>query len=178
MRRLNRQRSNLSARSAYRYTLLAAMPVVISLGAGCANSATPTAVAASTVASSTSAVTSVAPTIASPTATPIVTDPNSVVATVDCGDDGVANVTAQFGTGKPDKVLVGRNATTLGAGGQGSFSRMYGTSKGLGDGTLVVTTAPTSGTCTTTLTEYDGGTVIAERSSAGKVTLTAIVRES
>lgn len=114
----------------------------------------------------------------SATTTPTVTDPNSISVTVDCGDDGVANVTVRFGTGKPETKLIGRNPTTLAVGGESSFSGLYGTSPGVGDGALSVSTTPTRGTCTTTLTEYDGGGILAQRSSSGKVTLNALVRES
>ncbi|MFC7618301.1 hypothetical protein ACFQV2_37960 [Actinokineospora soli] len=76
------------------------------------------------------------------------------------------------------EVLVGRNPTTLAVGGQSSFSGTYATAPGYGDGTLTITTAPTRGTCTTTLTDYDAGTVLVEKRSAGKVALTAVVRES
>lgn len=159
--------SDRVARVARRFVALLLLPAGIAAIASCSNP--PAAIA---VAASSSSVT------ATVTATPRVTDPNSVAATVDCGDDGVANVSTQFGTAPSKSVLIGRNPTTLGAGGQSSFSGLYGTSPGLGDATLVVSTAPTRGTCTTTLTEYDGGKVLAEQKSAGKVTLTAIVQES
>jgi hypothetical protein len=91
----------------------------------------------------------------------------SVVVLVDCGDDGVANVNVEYGTAPPQTVLVGKNPTTLGAGGLATFSSNYGTAPGYGDANLTVTTSPTRGTCKTTLTNYDTGNVIAERETAG-----------
>lgn len=109
-------------------------------------------------------------------ATPTVTDPNaSVVAQVDCGEDGVANVRVTYGTAPPEEVLVGRNSTTLANGGIKTFSSHYGTAAGYEDATLAVTTSPTTGTCKTTLTDYNSGNLIAQRESAGKVTLTVVV---
>lgn len=165
--------SDRVARIARRLVALLLLPAGIAATASCSNPPAAIAVAAS---SATATATATA-TTATATATPSVTYPNSVAATVDCGDDGVANVSVKFGL-VADNVLIGRNPTTLGAGGQSSFSMKYGTSQGLGDATLVVSTAPTRGTCTTTLTDYDGGKVLAEQKSAGKVTLTAIVQES
>jgi hypothetical protein len=107
---------------------------------------------------------------------PSVTYPNSIAATVDCGDDGVANVNVQYGIAAPTRVLVGRNPTTLAVGGTTSYSGHFATMPNIGDGTLIVTTAPTRGICTTTLTDYDAGKVLVEQSSAGKVSLTVIVR--
>lgn len=149
--------STSNIRFGHRYTWLLILTALIAIITGCSNSYV------------------AAPPPSAP-AIPIVTYPSSIAATVDCGDDGVANVDAEYGTGAPTRVLVGRNATTQAAGGQTSFSRNYGTAAGYSDSTLTVTTAPTRGTCTTTLTDYDTGNVLAQQESAGRVSLTAIVR--
>jgi hypothetical protein len=99
----------------------------------------------------------------------------SVVVLVDCGDDGVANVNVAYGTAPASTVLVGRNPTTLAAGGVETFSSNYGTRPGFDDANLTVTTSPTRGTCKTTLTDYNSGDIIGERETAGKVTLKAVV---
>lgn len=110
-----------------------------------------------------------------PTVTTVNGEDASVVAQVDCGDDGVANVTATYGSTKKE-TLVGRNSTTQSAGGVDTFSNQYGTMPGNGDATLTVLTQPTRGTCMTTLTDYNTGDVIAERETAGKVELSVVVR--
>jgi hypothetical protein len=95
---------------------------------------------------------------------------------VDCGDDGVANVKVTYGK-VVDKELIGRNPTTLANGGQETFDKTYGVS-GFDPNqyTLTATTKPTRGTCKTTLTDYELGTIIAERESAGQAVLTAVVQ--
>ncbi|MBM4492139.1 hypothetical protein GS445_07825 [Rhodococcus hoagii] len=98
----------------------------------------------------------------------------SVVAQVDCGDDGVANVTVSYGSTKKE-TLVGRNETTRSAGGVDTFSNQYGTRAGMGDATLAVLTQPTRGTCKTTLTDYNSGNIIGERETAGKAELSVVI---
>ena len=94
---------------------------------------------------------------------------------VDCGEDGVAGVHVKYGTGPDQDVLIGRNPRTLSVDGLEMFSSNYGTDPGYPDANLVVTTSPTRGTCKTTLTDYNSGDIIAERETAGKVTLRAVV---
>jgi hypothetical protein len=113
-----------------------------------------------------------------PTPTPTVNYPSSLTVTVDCGEDGVAGVTVDYGTAPTQNVLVGRSPVTVAAGGQRIFSSNYGTQPGLADATLQVTTEPTRGICTTTFTDYDSGNVLLERESAGRVMLTGIVEAS
>jgi hypothetical protein len=112
-------------------------------------------------------------------AVPVVTGSNgsdaSVVVLVDCGEDGVAGVHVRYGTGPDEDVLIGRNPTTRSVGGLDTFSSNYGTMPDYPDTNLTVTTSPSRGTCKTTLTDYNSGDVIAERETAGKVTLGAIV---
>ena len=111
-------------------------------------------------------------------AIPVVTGPHgeaNVVVLVDCGEDGVANVHVEYGTGPDRDVLIGRNSTTRSVGGLETFSSNYGTDPSFGDANLTVTTSPTRGTCKTTLTDYNSGDIIAERETAGKVTLRAVV---
>jgi hypothetical protein len=98
----------------------------------------------------------------------------SVVVLVDCGDDGVASVHVKYGL-TDNQALIGRNAATLRAGGSKTFSSKYGVS-GSDGADLVVTTSPTAGTCKTTLTDYNTGKVIAERETAGKVTLKVVIK--
>jgi hypothetical protein len=93
----------------------------------------------------------------------------SVVVQVDCGQDGVANVHVDFGLASQD-VLVGRNPTTHLVHGVDTFSSSFGLGNDH-DGILTVTTRPTTGTCTTTLTDYDSGNVIGQRSTAGMAEL-------
>lgn len=107
-----------------------------------------------------------------PTATP----PNASIAVeVDCGTDGVANVVVSYGTGPDETTLVGRNPTTLAAGGVETFSSKYGTAAGFDDAPLTVTTSPTRGTCKTTITDYNSGNVLGERETAGRAILKAVV---
>ena len=122
------------------------------------------------------ALTACSPQSSESAAIPVVTGPDaSIVVLVDCGDDGVAGVHVKYGTGPDSDVLIGRNPTTRSVGGLDTFSSNYGTEPGFDDATLTVTTSPTRGTCKTTLTDYNSGDVIAERETAGKVTLGAIV---
>lgn len=114
-------------------------------------------------------------TAAAPTPTVAGSDA-SVVVQVDCGTDGVAGVNIVYGTHASD-VLVGRSPTTLSVGGMETFSSTYGTGPGFGDALLTVTTEPTSGTCKTTLTNYNSGDVLGERETAGRVVLKAVVSE-
>lgn len=95
----------------------------------------------------------------------------TLVAQADCGADGVANVQIVYGQ-VSDHFLIGRNALTqtLG-GGMATFDRRYGVSPGDENLLFTITTSPTTGTCTSTLTDADGGDVIAEKKSAGKVEL-------
>ncbi len=65
----------------------------------------------------------------------------SVVAQVDCGDDGVANVTVSYGSTKKE-TLVGRNEPTRSAGGVDTFSNSTAPGRH-GDATLAVLTQPT-----------------------------------
>lgn len=98
----------------------------------------------------------------------------TLIAQVDCGDDGVANVHVVYG--EIDKTtLIGRNDTTLTVGGAPYFDERYGISDGYKNLDFTITTSPTRGTCTTTLTDDESGDVIAERQSAGKVKLEAIL---
>lgn len=107
---------------------------------------------------------------------PVAAGPNaSVVAQVDCGDDGVANVTVTYGSTKKD-TLVGRNSTTRSAGGVPTYSNQFGISPEFGDTTLTMLTQPTRGTCTSTLTDYNTGDVVAERETAGKAELSVVVQ--
>lgn len=99
----------------------------------------------------------------------------SVAVTVDCAEDGVANVNSQYGTGDASDVLIGRGDTTQDAGGSPTYSRQFGTMAGMGAATLAITTSPTRGTCETKITDYNGGAVLAESKTAGEVTLTVIV---
>lgn len=99
----------------------------------------------------------------------------SLIAQADCGDDGVANVHVSYGM-IDDDYLIGRNATTLTIGeGSENFDRRYGISDGYSNLPFTITTSPTTGTCTTTLTDDKTGDVLAEKTSAGKITLTAIM---
>src|SRR6476646_5656691 len=107
------------------------------------------------------ALTACSPQSSESAAIPVVTGPDaSIVVLVDCGDDGVAGVHVKYGTGPDSDVLIGRNPTTRSVGGLDTFSSNYGTEPGFDDATL---------------TDYNSGDVIAERETAGKVTLGAIV---
>lgn len=93
----------------------------------------------------------------------------TLVAQADCGEDGVANVRVKYGQIDESR-LIGRNAVTRTFGkGSDKFDSRYGS-----DGTpdlFAITTDPTTGTCTTTLTNGDNGEVLAEKKSAGRVEL-------
>ncbi|MFZ2243068.1 MAG: hypothetical protein WAV90_26525 [Gordonia amarae] len=98
----------------------------------------------------------------------------SVIAQVDCGEDGVANVHIQWGV--VDKhVLVGRNPTTKLAGGIDRLQSNYAISPGYSNALFTITTRPTTGTCTTSITDYEAGEVVAEKASAGQVILKAVL---
>lgn len=94
----------------------------------------------------------------------------SVAVEVDCGADGVANVNVKFGQ-IDDDVLIGRNALTRSVGGSNKFSRKYGIASGYDETLLTVTTRPTTGTCKTTLTDYESGNLVGERETAGQAVL-------
>jgi hypothetical protein len=98
----------------------------------------------------------------------------TLVAQADCGEDGVANVHIVYGT-VDQKVLVGRNPTTQAAGGSKSFSSNYGMGRGDENVLFTITTEPTTGTCKTTLTDYDSGDVIAEKETSGRATLQVLL---
>ncbi|MGN0100746.1 MAG: hypothetical protein ACI39C_07385 [Dietzia sp.] len=104
------------------------------------------------------------------------TDPGFVLQ-VDCGVDGVANVTTTYGTSgdSTNTYLVGRNPVTRGAGGIERLDTRFGTTEGLGEAPLTIVVEPTTGTCNTILTDVESGDVVAERSSAGKTTVEGIV---
>lgn len=101
-------------------------------------------------------------------------DDHSISAQVDCGEEGVANVRVEYGV-TDDTVLVGRPALTQSAGGQENFDVKYGNTPEGFDEVLTLTTEPTTGTCTTTLTDYESGNVMAEKSTSGKAVVTAVV---
>lgn len=151
-----------------RLLLTAAAGVIALAASGCSSTDEGTAVVAPNPILSTAA----------PTPVPELrgTDP-SLVAQVDCGDDGVANVNVQYGVTNRD-TLVGRNPTTLQAGGSASFSSNYGLGRGDANVLFTIMTSPTRGTCKTTLTDYNSGEVIAEKETAGRVTLKVILTGS
>ncbi|WP_131828901.1 hypothetical protein [Mycolicibacterium conceptionense] len=95
-------------------------------------------------------------------------------ATVDCGEDGVANVRVAYGE-IDNKYLVGRNPTTQMAGGQSTFSSHYSLGRGDENVMFNIVTSPTRGTCKTTLTDYDSGDVIVEKETSGKATLKVLL---
>lgn len=98
----------------------------------------------------------------------------SLIAQVDCGDDGVAAIHVQYG--QVDKTtLIGRNSVTRGAGGLDNFDEGYGLADGFEDVRFTIITTPTRGTCTTVLTDRNSGDVVAEKKSAGTVRLEAIL---
>ncbi|MFE4501706.1 hypothetical protein ACFRFQ_17780 [Rhodococcus sp. NPDC056743] len=106
---------------------------------------------------------------------PKATGPDAgVILLVDCGEDGVGVVKVSYGV-VDDEFMVGRNSTTQSIGGYKTLSRNYGSSDD-GDGaTLTVSTNPTRGTCATSLTDENGGEILAEKETAGKVELSAFV---
>lgn len=98
----------------------------------------------------------------------------TLAATVDCGDEGVANVEISYGE-IGEQVLVGRNPTTQAVGGQKAFSAHYGLGRGDENVMFVITTSPTRGSCRTTVTDYDSGDVIVDKETAGRATLRVLV---
>lgn len=104
-----------------------------------------------------------------------VTGPNPrVVVQVDCGTNGVANLSLVFGQ-VDVKQLIGRPSLTRAAGGWDHFEQTYSLDSSNTDVPLTVTVRPTTGSCKTTLTDYDRGSVIAERESAGQTHLTVVL---
>lgn len=101
-------------------------------------------------------------------------DDPSISAQVDCGEDGVANVRVEYGV-TDETVLVGRPSLTQSAGGRDSFDNKYANTPDGVDEVLTVTTEPTTGTCTTRLTDYESGGVLAEKSTSGKAVVSAVV---
>lgn len=103
---------------------------------------------------------------------PKLTGPDaSLVAQADCGADGVANVHINYGVLNKD-YLIGRNAVTLNLGkGQERFDNRYGIGNDMKNVLFTIVTDPTTGTCTTTLTDGREGDVLAEKKSAGRVEL-------
>ncbi|WP_182357799.1 hypothetical protein [Tomitella gaofuii] len=105
---------------------------------------------------------------------PIVVGSN-VVVQADCGEDGVAGVHINFGK-VDDEYLVGRNSVTQSVGGTKTFSRNYGLSSSDTERVpLTVTTRPTRGTCTTTITDYDTGEVAGQKETAGRAQLSVVL---
>lgn len=97
----------------------------------------------------------------------------SLTAQVDCGDDGVTDVHVTYG--KVDThVLIGKNPLTQAVGGSATFDNNYGIGANDSNVSFTITTSPTRGTCKTTLTNYNTGDVIAEKTSAGKAELKAL----
>ena len=100
----------------------------------------------------------------------------TLVAQADCGTDGVANVRVKYDQ-IDDTFLIGRNELTKSlGGGTDTFDRRYGIDDNSKNLRFTITTDPTRGTCKTTLTDGEKGDVLAEKSSAGKVELSVIVR--
>jgi hypothetical protein len=132
-----------------------------------------------TACSSTSDAPSSTATLATPSSvedTPEVT--GTVVVTVDCGDEGVADVKVMNRATKLADALVGRNPRTQAAGGRPIFSEHYEGQAGSLEALLIVTTSPTYGSCKTTLTNYQTGELIAQRESTGQVILEVAARPS
>lgn len=102
--------------------------------------------------------------------------PNAgLVAQADCGEDGVANVHVVYGQ-VDENQLIGRSPITLSLGGGiESFDKRYGTD-GKGDYSFTITTSPTKGTCTTTLTDDDTGDVLATKTTAGTARLEVLFK--
>ncbi|TWS27261.1 hypothetical protein FK530_19125 [Tsukamurella conjunctivitidis] len=99
----------------------------------------------------------------------------SLVAQADCGTDGVAGVHIKYGLIDEDH-LIGRNAITLTIGkGSEKFDNRYGIGSDSKNVLFTITTSPTTGTCTTTLTDGNKGDVIAEKKSAGKIELQVLM---
>ena len=97
----------------------------------------------------------------------------TLIAQVDCGDDGVANVHVRYGQ-VDETQLVGRKPITRGVGGIETFDRRYGINPGDHDLLFTISTDPTAGKCTTTLTDDETGDVLAEKTTAGSAKLTAM----
>ena len=109
--------------------------------------------------------------------TPVIAgDKPTVVVQADCGQDGVANVRVTFGE-VDDRFLIGRNdVTKTVGGGSDNFDRRYSLAAGYDTVPLTVTTDPTRGTCTTTLTDERTGDVVAQRETAGMAALTVTLK--
>lgn len=107
--------------------------------------------------------------------TPKATGPDAgVILLVDCGEDGVGVVKVSYGV-VDDEFMVGRNPTTLSIGGYKTLSRNYGASDDGEGATLTVSTQPTRGTCSTSLTDDNSGDILAEKETAGKAELSAFL---
>ncbi|MCD2104371.1 hypothetical protein O4214_05485 [Rhodococcus erythropolis] len=66
-------------------------------------------------------------------------------------------------------------ATSRSVGAIEKFSNKYGASDDGVDATLTVSTRPTTGTCKTSLTDYNSGDILAEKETAGKAEFTVVV---
>jgi hypothetical protein len=106
---------------------------------------------------------------------PKATGPNASIALeVDCGTDGVGVVDITYGV-TSKQVMVARNVTSRSVGAIEKFSNKYGASDDGVDATLTVSTRPTTGTCKTSLTDYNSGDILAEKETAGKAEFTVLV---
>lgn len=94
----------------------------------------------------------------------------SLIAQVDCGEAGVANVNVTYGELNEDE-LIGRTSI----GGSETFDSRYGIADGYSNVLFTITTRPTTGTCTTTLTDDETGDVVATKTSAGTARLQAML---
>lgn len=94
---------------------------------------------------------------------------------IDCGQDGVANASIEFGK-VHEEILVGGDPETLAAGGVATYERVFGVFDPPAAVPLVVTTVPTRGTCTTTLSNGINGEVLAKETSSEEVTLTVVIK--
>lgn len=106
-----------------------------------------------------------------PTATGDADNTPAIVAQVDCGDDGLANVSATYGTGEEKKVFIGDSPHAD----ADKFDKNYGTLPGYSESMLTIATSPIRGTCLTRLTDRNSGEVLDESETAGEATLTALV---
>ena len=106
-----------------------------------------------------------------PTATGDADNTPSIIAQVDCGDDGLANVSATYGTGEEKNTFIGDSPHAD----ADKFDMNYGTLPGWPKSTLTIETSPIRGTCLTRLTDRNSGDVLDERETAGEATLTALV---
>lgn len=95
----------------------------------------------------------------------------SIIAQVECDDDGVANVHVTYGSGVDETFLIGNTPH----GDMDKFDRDYGMAPGYPEATLTVETSPTRGTCLTRFTDDDSGDVLAEKETAGTARLEAVV---